>query len=113
MKKTSKNSKKGKVKAKPKIQPLGDKVLIKESSAENTARKTDSGIFIPDTVKEDKGAKKGKVVAVGEGKFENGKFIPVSVKAGDTVLFQWGDKINIDGEEYYIVRESEISAIIN
>jgi chaperonin GroES len=95
-----------------KIKPLGDRVLIKEGK-DNKEKKTASGIFIPVTVTEDKGSKSGKVVAIGEGKFEEGKLIPVNVKVGDEVLFQWGDKIKIENEEYYIVRDSEILAVIN
>ncbi len=94
-----------------KIQPLHDKVLIKED-AESKEKKTASGIIIPVGVDSDKGSKSGEVVAVGTGRYEDGKLIPVSVKVGDSVLFQWGDKIKTDDEEYYIVKESEILAII-
>ncbi|TAL49181.1 co-chaperone GroES [Patescibacteria group bacterium] len=91
--------------------PLWDRVLIKE---EETAAegKRESGIYIPETVKEDRGTKQGRVIAVGEGKYENGKLVPLKVKVSQTVLFQWGDKVTFRGEEYYIVRESEILAII-
>jgi len=94
-----------------KIRPLQDRVLIKEDS-ESKEKKTSSGIIIPVTVNEDKGSKKGEIVAVGSGRVEDGKTIPVSFKEGDIVLFQWGDKIKIGEEEYYLVRESEILAII-
>ncbi|MBU6231720.1 MAG: co-chaperone GroES [Patescibacteria group bacterium] len=99
-----------------KIKPLGDRVLIKED-AESKEKKTSAGIIIPVTVNDDKGGKRGVVVAIGPGKTEsdkNGKPVlaPISVKAGDKVIFQWGDKIKIDDEEYYIVREPEILAII-
>ena len=61
---------------------------------------------------EDK-AGRGIVVAVGDGKIDDqGKLIPMKVKVGNKVLFQWGDKINIDDEEYYIVSESGILGII-
>lgn len=93
-----------------KIKPLGDRVLLREE--EITTTKTDSGIYIPDTVDNDKGAKRGTVVAVGDGRYEDGKTIPVKVKVGDTVLYSWGDKMEIDGEKYVIVREGEISAIV-
>jgi chaperonin GroES len=95
-----------------KITPLGDRVVIKEDT-ESKEKKTASGIIIPITVNEDKGGKRGVVVSVGEGRNEDGKIIPVSVKAGDKVLFQWGDKVQVEGNEYYIVKESEILAIIN
>jgi chaperonin GroES len=94
-----------------KVKPLGDRVLIKED-INSKEKKTASGIIIPITVNEDKGGKKGEIVAIGEGHYEDGKLIPISVKIGDEVLFQWGDKIQIDGEEYYIVRESELLAIL-
>ncbi len=93
------------------IRPLQDRVLIKEE-IENKERKTASGIIIPITVDEDKGSKKGEIVAIGNGHYEDGKLIPISVKIGDTVLFQWGDKIKIDNEEFYLVKESELLAII-
>ena len=51
-------------------------------------------------------------MAVGEGRFEEGRLIPVKVKVGDTVIFQWGDELKIDGENYQIVGESSILAII-
>lgn len=95
-----------------KITPLGDRVLLKAIEEKETERKTDSGIFIPDSVKEDKGAKRGKVVAVGAGRYDDGVLIPVSVNVGDTVLYSWGDTLVVDGEEFIVVRESEISAII-
>lgn len=95
-----------------KILPLFDKVLIKESDKNEKNRITDYGIIIPDSISEDRGAKKGMVVAVGEGKYEDGKLIPMSVKKGDEVLFSWGDEIKINGEEYQIVSESSILAII-
>lgn len=95
-----------------KITPLGDRVLI-EYSSKQTEKKTESGIIIPETVKDDKGTKKGKVVAVGEGKYIDGKLVPLSVKKGDRVLFSWGEDVIIDGEEYYLVSESNILGIVN
>lgn len=94
-----------------KIEPLQDRVLIRED-IENKEKKTSSGIIIPVTVNEDKGSKRGEVVAVGKGRFEDGKVVPVGVKAGDTVLFQWGDKVKVGDQEYYLVKESEVLAII-
>jgi chaperonin GroES len=64
------------------------------------------------TVNEDKGSKRGEVVAVGPGRVEEGELVKPLVKEGDTVLFQWGDKVRIGEEDYYLVRESEILAII-
>jgi chaperonin GroES len=123
--KTSKNTSAKKVIKKPavkkvvsspkapdfKIRPLADRVLIKEDT-ESKEQTTASGIIIPISAQEDKSGKRGKVVAVGAGKIEEGKVVALSVKIGDRVLFQWGDKIQIDNEEYFIVRETEILAII-
>lgn len=92
------------------VRPLGDRVLVKETKKEGG--KTESGIIIPETVSEDRGAKKGDVIAVGPGRYDDGKLVPMHVKAGDKVLFQWGDKLTIDGEEYEMVNESAILAII-
>ena len=94
-----------------KIKPLADRVIIKETD-DSKEKKTSSGIIIPVTVNEDKGSKRGEVMAVGPGRIEEGKLIAPSIKAGDKVLFQWGDKVKIGEDEYYIVRESEILAII-
>lgn len=96
----------------PKIAPLGDRALIRVEKEETAERKHASGIIIPATVKEDRGAKRGTVVAVGEGRYEEGKLIPLKVKAGDEVLFQWGDEITLNGQEYHIVSESNILAVI-
>ena len=95
-----------------KVRPLGDRVLIKEEKQEGGEMK--SGIFIPESVSADRGAKKGRVVAVGVGKYEDGspRRIPMEVKVGDRVLFQWGDKLTIDGEEYEMVAESGILAVV-
>lgn len=93
------------------IQPLYDRILIKED-VESKEKTTSSGIIIPVTVEQDKNGKRGVVLAIGKGRYEDGKLIPVSVKVNDKVLFQWGDKINVDGNEYYIVRESELLAVI-
>jgi chaperonin GroES len=92
------------------VYPLGDRVLIKEIDEKETM--TSTGIYIPETVENDKGSKKGMVVAVGEGRFEEGKRVPVQVSVGDTVLFQWGDKLKVKKDEYFIVRENEILAVI-
>ncbi len=95
-----------------KVQPLADRVIIKEDT-ESKEQTTASGIIIPISVQEDKGGKRGIVMAVGNGRFDDGEVVAVNVKVGDTVLFQWGDKIKVDNEDYYIVRESEILAVIN
>jgi chaperonin GroES len=91
--------------AKVNIKPLADRVLIEAAAAEE---KTAGGIIIPDTAKEK--PQKGTVVAVGPGKKDE----PLTVKAGDNVLYgkYAGTEITIDGENYLIMRESDIVAII-
>ncbi|OHA17416.1 MAG: co-chaperone GroES [Candidatus Taylorbacteria bacterium RIFCSPLOWO2_12_FULL_43_20] len=93
------------------VHPLADRVLLEPLDVEE---KNASGIIIPDTVSKEK-PEQGKVVAVGEGRTdENGKIIPVKVKVGDVVLFsKYGyDDVKIEGEEYYILKEENILAII-
>ncbi len=105
------NKQKGEKTSKIKLEPLQDRVLIKED-IDTKEHKTSSGIIIPVGSNEDKSNKKGEVVAVGPGRMEEGKLIPVSLKVGSTVIFQWGDKVKIGEEEYYLVREGEILAVI-
>lgn len=93
-----------------KVQPLGDRILIKPLKAQD---KTDGGIILPDTAKEK--PQEGKVVAVGKGKvLESGKTEPLEVKAGDKVLYgkYSGTEIKVDGDDHLIVREEDILAII-
>ena len=87
------------------LKPLADRVLVKPADAEE---KTKGGIIIPDTAKEK--PMKGKVIAVGNGKKDE----PMTVKAGDTVLYgkYAGTEITIDNDEYLIMRESDIFAIV-
>lgn len=98
---------------KHKIIPLGDKVLVKPMSEEE-GKKTKSGIIIPETIDKEK-PEQGKVIAVGQGRMnDEGKLLPMKVKIGDTVLFsKYGpDEVKIDGEEYFILSEGSILAII-
>lgn len=93
-----------------KLTPLYDRVVVKPALPEEV---TKGGIIIPDTAKEK--PQQGEVVAVGKGKLtEDGKLIPLQVKVGDQVLFgkYAGTEVSIDGEEYLIMRESDIYAII-
>ena len=93
-----------------KIQPLGDKVLIKRLEAE---AKTAGGIVLPDTAKEK--PKRGKIVAVGQGKLlEDGKRAQMQVKKGDEVLFSSyaGTDITLGSKEMMIMSEDDILAII-
>lgn len=99
-------------KGKKTIIPLGDRVLIAVDISED--KKTTSGIIIPETVSKEK-PEIGQVVAVGEGRLnDNGDVIPMRVKKGDTVIFsKFGpDEIKVDDEEYLILSESNILAII-
>lgn len=93
-----------------KIKPLSDRVLVRPDDAEE---KTESGIIIPDTAKEK--PQRGTVVAAGPGKVENGNKIDMSVKAGDHILYgkYSGTEITLDGEEYLIMRESDILGIVS
>jgi chaperonin GroES len=92
------------------IRPLNDRILLKRIEAE---QKTAGGILIPDNAKEK--PLEGRVIAVGNGKIlDNGTQQSPAVKAGDKVLFgKWsGNEIKIDGEEFLLVKEEEILAVI-
>ena len=94
-----------------KIKPLGDRVLVSRIEEENTSR---GGIIIPDTAKEK--PMKGLVTAVGPGeRSKTGQRKPMSVKEGDKVIFgkYSGTEIKVEGDEYLLVRESEIFAIVD
>jgi chaperonin GroES len=93
-----------------KIKPLGDRVIIKAMEPEE---KKQGGIIIPDTAKEK--PQEGEVVAVGPGKVsEAGNKVAMEVKEGDKVLYgkYSGTDVTVDGNEYLIMRESDILAII-
>ena len=93
-----------------KVKPLQDRLVVKRIEEEG---KTKGGIIIPDAAKEK--PQEGLVIAVGDGKvLESGNRSPVSVKAGDKVLFgkYSGTEIKIDGEEHLILREDDVLAII-
>ena len=92
------------------LRPLHDRVIVKRLDNE---RKTASGIVIPDSAAEK--PDQGEVVAVGPGKkTEDGKILPVDLKAGDKVLFgkYAGQSVKVDGEELLVIREDEILAVI-
>ncbi|MCK4601532.1 MAG: co-chaperone GroES [Phycisphaerae bacterium] len=92
------------------VKPLDDRVLIKQSNAEE---KTAGGIVLPDTVKEK--PQRGKVVAVGAGKLlDSGRRGEMSLKKGDEVFYgkYAGTEIKIDGEEYVILRETDVLAVV-
>ena len=93
-----------------KFRPLHDRVVVKRLESE---QKTKGGILIPDTVKEK--PQEGEVIAVGPGaRDESGKVVALGVKAGDRILFgKWGGtEVKIDGDEFLIMKESDIMGII-
>ena len=89
------------------ITPLNDRVLVRRLEEKETAT---GGIVIPDTAKEK--PQEGEVIAVGGGKMEKGRRIPIAVKVGDRILFgkYTGSDIKVDNQEYMILREDEILA---
>ena len=92
------------------FRPLHDRVLVRRVEAEE---KSSGGIIIPDTAKEK--PQEGEVVAAGSGaKAEDGKITPLDVKAGDRILFgKWsGTEVKIDGQDYLIMKESDVMGII-
>ncbi len=93
------------------LKPLGDRVVILAGEAKSG--KTKSGLIIPETINKER-PEEGLVVAVGPGKMDDGKLVPMTVKKGQRVLFsKYGpDEIKIDGQEYLIVSESQVLAII-
>ena len=92
------------------IKPLADRVLVKRLDEEEEQKI--GGIIIPDTAKEK--PQEAEIVAVGPGKTEDGKRIELEVKVGDKVLFgkYSGTEVKIEGEEYLIMREDDILAIV-
>ena len=92
------------------VRPLRDRIIVKRTSEEE---KSKGGIIIPDSAKEK--PQEGEVIAVGSGRItEDGKNIPVDLKVGDKILFSkyGGTEIKIDGEEYLILREDDVSAVL-
>lgn len=94
------------------IIPLNDRILVRPFEAEEM-NTTASGIIIPETVSKEK-PEQGEVIAVGEGRWENGSRVPLGVEVGDRVVFsKYGyDEIKYQGKEYYILREETILAVI-
>ncbi|MBI4612255.1 MAG: co-chaperone GroES [Planctomycetes bacterium] len=94
-----------------KVKPIGDKILVRRLEAEE---KTAGGIVLPDTAKEK--PKEGIVLAVGDGRLlKDGKRAPFQVKVDDRVLFSSyaGSEVRVDGEEYLIVSEEEVLAVLD
>jgi chaperonin GroES len=93
-----------------KIRPLQDRVIVERIEEEEKSR---GGIIIPDTAKEK--PQEGKIIAVGKGKVnEDGKVLPLSVKAGDRILFAKysGTEVKLNGNEYLIMREDDILGVV-
>ena len=93
------------------ICPLHDRLIVKRRPEES---KSKGGIIIPDTAKEK--PQEGEVIAIGNGKvLDDGKKLPLDVKVGDKILFSKysGTEIKIEGEEYLIMKEEDVQAIIN
>ena len=96
------------------LKPLGDRVVVQPSERAGE-KKLASGIIIPETVDKEK-LLKGEVIAVGPGRRnDEGKHIPIEVKAGATVFFKkpWDEPIKVDGVEYYVLPEADIILIEN
>jgi len=89
------------------LEPLGDRVVVEPSEGEE---KTASGIVIPDTAKEK--PQEGKVLAVGPGRYEEGKLVPLEVKPGDIVIYSkyGGTEVKSGGKDYLILSERDILA---
>jgi chaperonin GroES len=92
-----------------KITPLSDRVVVK---ALDDVEQTRGGLYIPDTAKEK--PQQGEIIAAGPGKYEDGKLVPMSVKVGDKVLYgkYSGTEITLDNEQYLILRESDVLAVV-
>ena len=91
------------------LEPLDDRIVVKPGEEEET---TVSGIVIPDTAKEK--PQEGEVVAVGPGRWEEGKRVPVDVKAGDRVLYSkyGGTEVKVGGEDYLVLSARDVLAIV-
>ena len=93
-----------------KVAPLADRVVVRALEETESMR---GGLYIPDTAKEK--PQQGEIVAVGPGRFDEGKRVPMDVKVGDKVLYgkYSGTEVTLDGEQYLILRESDVLAVIN
>ena len=96
-------------KAKMKIQPLGDRVVIRPLEEAEQMR---GGLYIPDTAKEK--PMQGEIVTVGPGRFEKGERVPMELKVGQKVLYgkYSGTEVTLDDEEYLIIKEADVLAVI-
>ncbi len=117
MAKKSKSKPVSKVSSKASIKPLGDRVLIKpytQADLRKNEGKPKLDFVLPESMTKEKSAQ-GKVVAVGDGRWIDGKLVPVNVKVGDTVVFSKYsyDEVEHDGEEFYLLREENLLAVLN
>jgi chaperonin GroES len=89
------------------VKPLGDRILVRPIEVEEV---TASGIVLPDTAKEK--PQRGEVLAVGEGRWEEGKRVPVDVSAGDEIVYSkyGGTEVKVEGQDLLILRESDVLA---
>lgn len=96
-------------KPKVKIQPLGDRVVIRPLEETEQMR---GGLYIPDTAKEK--PQQGEIIAVGPGRYEKGERVPMELKVGQRVLYgkYSGTEVTVDDEEYLIIKESDVLAVI-
>jgi chaperonin GroES len=90
-----------------KLKPLGDRIVVRQLAAEEV---TASGIVLPDTAQEK--PQRGEVLAVGDGRYDDGKRVPLDVKVGDEVIYSkyGGTEVTIDNEDLLILRESDVLA---
>jgi len=96
-------------KSKVKIQPLGDRVVIRPLEETEQMR---GGLYIPDTAKEK--PQQGEIIAVGPGRYEKGERVPMGLKVGQRVLYgkYSGTEVTVEDEEYLIIKESDVLAVI-
>jgi chaperonin GroES len=92
-----------------KVKPLADRVVIKALEESEQMR---GGLYIPDTAKEK--PQQGEIVAVGQGRFEDGKRVEMELKVGDKVLYgkYSGTEVTVENEQYLILRESDVLAVV-
>jgi chaperonin GroES len=92
------------------LEPLEDRVVVRP--LEEDVQKTPTGIIIPDTAKEK--PQEGEVMAIGPGRFEDGKRVPLDIKVGDRVIYSkyGGTEVKVDGEEYLVLSARDLLAVV-
>jgi len=93
------------------LEPLEDRIVVRP--LEEETQKTASGIIIPDTAKEK--PQEGEVVAVGPGRYEEGKIVPMTLKVGDRVIYSkyGGTEVKVEGDEYLVLTARDVLAKVN